>query len=607
MANPLVNPAGATAASVDAAIALLERGALDQAERLLADALRRAPGDADAQFAMAGLRGVQGRYAEAVPLLKKALAKRPRDFGGWMNLGSALLLLNRLDKALEALDRAIAINPTESSAHANRARALVGQQKFAEGARAFEQAAALAPDDARVLSHAIEIKRKVCDWHNLAGLEERLSALVRAGHAADPLLLSTVSADPALLCANARLYWASLNPSLPTPRPIQRRARDTDRTKRRIGYLSHDFREHATAYLMAELFESHDRSRFEVVAFSYGFDDKGPMRTRLRKAFDRFVDLERSSDLDMAEKIAASDIDILVDLKGYTPYARLGPLALRPAPIQCTWIGYPGTLGTEAVDYVIADRWVSPPEHEAHFTEAVVRLPGCYQVNDRARAIAEDVPTRAECGLPENAFVLACFNSQQKLSPALLDAWCRVLAQVPDAVLWMLSDNAAASDNLRREVQARGIAPERLVIAGFMQPLARHLARVRLADLQLDTLPYGAHTTASDALWAGVPIITCLGDAFAGRVGASLLDAMGVPELIARCPEEYERLALELARDRDRLAALRARIATNRDSAPLFDTQRFRRNLEAAYTVMWERHRAGERPSPIDVPDHPEA
>ena len=600
-----MRPRNPASPGVDEAIALLSSGAIEPAERILVGVMRQQPGNVDAQLAMASLRGMQGRYAEAVPLLRKALGKRPGDFGGWMNLGSALLLLNRHEKALEALDRAVALNPAEAAAHANRARALVGLQRFAEGAKAFETASRLDIEDAEVLSHAIEIKRKVCDWESLEGLEQRLIALVRAGRAADPLLFSTICAEPALLHANARLSWAKRFPPAPGQPHLHRSRPGADKPKIRIGYLSHDFREHATAYLMAELFEGHDRERFEIIALSYGFDDKGPMRTRLRKAFDRFIDVEAASDREIAERIAAAEIDILVDLKGYTPYARLGMLAMRPAPIQCQYIGYPGTLGSPAVDYIIGDRWVTPAEHEPHFSEAVVRLPGCYQVNDRARAIADPGPTRAECGLPQDALVFCCFNSQQKVSPGFMDIWCRILARVPGSVLWMLSDNPGADRNLKKEAKARGIDPDRIVIAGFTSPLARHLARLRLADLQLDTLPYCAHTTASDALWAGLPIVTCLGTSFAGRVGASLVDAIGAPELITRSLEDYERLAVELACDRERLAAIRAEIQANRDRAALFDTPRFRRNLEAAFETIWAKYRAGEKPCSFDVADQP--
>jgi len=357
--------------------------------------------------------------------------------------------------------------------------------------------------------------------------------------------------------------------------------------KIRLGYLSADFHQHATAYLIAEVFERHDRARFEVAAYSYGPDDRSGMRARLKGAFDRFLDIRPLAHGEAARQIHEAGIDILVDLKGYTTHARTEILAYRPAPIQVNYLGYPGTMGAEFMDYIIADPFLVPEDRQPFYSEALAYLPDCYQSNDTKREISEQVPSRAECGLPERGFVFCCFNNTYKITPAFFDIWMRLLHAVPGSVLWLLEANAAAKTNLRREAAARGIDPERLIFAP-RQHLPEHLARHRHADLFLDTLPCNAHTTASDALWASLPLLTCAGETFAGRVAGSLLQACGMPELITTSPEAYEAIALKLASEPSRVAVLRRRLEQQRLSAALFDIARFTRNLEAAYIRMWE-------------------
>jgi protein O-GlcNAc transferase len=369
----------------------------------------------------------------------------------------------------------------------------------------------------------------------------------------------------------------------------------------RVAYLSADLHEHATAYLMAELFERHDRERFEVTAVSWGPQVASPMRTRLQQAFEHFVDVRGRGDVEVAHWLREQEIDIAVDLKGYTFDARLGILAQRPVPVQVNYLGYPGTLAAPYIDYLIADAVVIPPEARMHYAEQVVWLPDSYQVNDRQRVIAARTPSRGELGLPERGIVFCSFNNNYKLTPEVFALWMRLLQQVEGSVLWLLEGNAAVAANLRREAQVRGIAPERLVFAP-RAPLPEHLARQRTADLFLDTLPCNAHTTASDALWAGLPLVTCLGATFAGRVAASLLTAVGLPELITPSLAEYEALALRLATDPEALAAVKAKLARNRDTYPLFDSDRTRRHLEAAYVTMWERYQRGEAPAAFAVP-----
>src|SRR5258706_6926608 len=370
--------------------------------------------------------------------------------------------------------------------------------------------------------------------------------------------------------------------------------------KIRVAYLSADFYSHATAALMAGVFETHNRTRIETTAVSFGPDDKSPMRNRLTAGFDRFLDVTRQSDSDVAQLLRSTEIDIVVDLKGYTQEARPGILAFRPAPVQAQYLGFPGTTGADYIDYIIADRTVIPETDRAYYSEKVVYLPDTYQANDSERRIADVTPSRAEAGLPDDGFVFCSFNNTYKIGPEIFAVWMRLLTSVEGSVLWLYQDNEAAARNLRREAEARGVSPQRLVFARRAD-LAEHLARHRLADPFPDTLPYGAHTTASDALWAGLPVLTCLGAAFPGRGAASLLPAVGLSELVTTTLVGYEQHALKLARQNDALVAIKAKLKSNRDAAPLFDTMRFTRNLEAAYLRMWEQYQRGESPEAFAV------
>jgi len=363
----------------------------------------------------------------------------------------------------------------------------------------------------------------------------------------------------------------------------------------RLAYLSADFHDHATAWLMAGLFELHDRSRFETTALSYGPTVESEMRQRLQRSFDRFIDLREQTDHEVATLARRLEIDIAIDLKGFTQTARTNILALRPAPIQVSYMGYPGTMGAGYIDYILADRLVIPKDHRQWYSEKVVYLPDSYQANDSKRRIADRAPTRDEACLPQKGFVFCSFNAVYKITPEVFTIWMRLLGAIDGSVLWLIEESAAATDNLRREAAERGISGERLVFAPRIDNDA-HLARHRLADLFLDTLPYNAHTTASDALWAGLPVLTCLGSTFAGRVAASLLTAVGLPELITTSLDEYEALALRLAREPELLSSFSSGLAKNRLTCPLFNTERHARHVEAAFTRMWEIHERGEAP-----------
>jgi protein O-GlcNAc transferase len=438
----------------------------------------------------------------------------------------------------------------------------------------------------------------VCDWDGIDGAIASLARRIVAGERATPPFPAlAMLSDPAVLLAAARTWTGARYPPRHDLAPVEV-PRANGRI--RIGYFAATLHEHATAYLMAQLFEAHDRDRFEIVAFSYGPRTGDAMRARLVAAFDRFEEIGTRSDLEAATLARSARIDIAVDLMGYTRDARPGIFACRAAPLQVAYLGYPGTLGAPYVDYAIVDRTVVPSSQQGDYSEKLVYMPACYQVNDARRPRPGQGPARAGQGLPADAFVYCCFNNNFKLTPRVFDVWMRILREVEGSVLWLMQDNAWAAGNLRKEAHARGVDARRLVFARRV-PLAEHLARHRIADLFLDTLPYNAHTTTSDALWMGLPVLTCLGESFAGRVAASLLKAIGMPELVAATPVEYEERAVALARDPRALRALRDKLAVQLRAAPLFDAGRFARDLENAYRAMHARMLAGLPPDHIDA------
>lgn len=567
------------------------------------DVLRADPNQVDALIALGVLAGMRGQLGEAVKHLKRAAQRSPGSDAAQYNLGQALIRLGQHAEAAEALDRAVAI-ADQPHIHEKLGDCLrqLGRldEAVAHYQRALDQSGPRAGD--MLLSSLVETKRRICDWTGLAALETRLLDAVARGGTVEPLLLHYVSDDAALLKRNAIAYADGFLRPMIDPAVTARRFehKRSERQRLRVGYLCSDFRNHATAHLIADMIESHDRGRFEIVALSYGLDDKSAMRKRLEAAFDRFVDVAQLASADIARKIHGLGIDILIDLNGYIANSRPEILAARAAPIQCHYLAFPGTLGNRDTDYMIVDPVIVPPGDEVHYVEALARLPDCYQANDRRRAAATQTPSRAACGLPETGAVLASFNNAIKLSPAVFDIYMRVLTATPGSVLWLFAEDELTSANLKREAAARGVAPERLIFAAYV-PLPEHLARLRHADLLLDSFPYGAHTTASDALWMGVPVLTVAGRSFASRVGASLLRAAGLPELVAPTPADYEREAITLARDPDRIAQLKHKLAAAREGCALFDTARFTRHLEAAYAMMWARWLRGEAPATFDV------
>jgi predicted O-linked N-acetylglucosamine transferase (SPINDLY family) len=428
-------------------------------------------------------------------------------------------------------------------------------------------------------------KLQCCDWGSFEDDRKTILARLRAGQRVVPPVLSAALLDS----PSDQLVAAQMvaHDRFPTG-PVLWRGEAYSHHRIRVAYVSADFHAHATAVLMAGVFEHHDRAKFETFAISFGRDDGSPSRARLRKGVERFLDVRGQSDADIARLMRGLEIDIAVDLKGYTSEARPAVFSLRPAPVQVNYLGFPGTMGAPFMDYLIADPIVVPETDKPFYSEQIVRLPDTYQANDGTREISDAPVDRARAGLPPSGFVFCCFNNSYKIQPAVFDVWMRLLNSVQESVLWLLADNDAATNNLKREASKRDIDPDRLVFAPRC-PLPEHLARHRLADLFLDTLPYNAHTTASDALWAGLPVLTCKGRTFAGRVAASILHAAGFPELVTESLEDYEALAMHLARDRAVLAKMKSRLAAERATMTLFDAAHFTRNLEAAYATMHER------------------
>jgi predicted O-linked N-acetylglucosamine transferase (SPINDLY family) len=435
------------------------------------------------------------------------------------------------------------------------------------------------------------------DWRDYDRQVAAIDAGIHAGQrVARPFVYQAVSQSPRDLQACSRIFAEARYAAIDAPIA---RNQAGESGKIRIGYVSADFRDQATALLMAGLYELHDKRRFEIVAFDNGGSDGSAVRARLEAAFDKIVPIAGLPDDAAAARVREEKIDILVNLNGYFGAPRMGVFARRPAPVQVNYLGFPATLGAPYIDYIIADRIVIPEDERQYYTEQVVWLPDSYQVNDSKRAIAAD-SHRAAHGLPEDAFVFCNFNQSYKLAPATFTLWMSILKQTDGSVLWLLDSIAAFRENLAREAERQGVARERLVFAPAA-PVAEHLARLKLADLFLDSLPYNAHTTASDALWAGLPLLTRRGSAFPGRVAASLLSAARLPELITQTPAEYEQLAIALAGDKARLRALRDRLAQNRTACPLFDTARFARHIESAFTAMIGIARRGEPPRAFAV------
>lgn len=557
----------------------------------------------------AGIRDWQaGDRAAAERQFRAALARRPRYAAACSNLGMVLVEQARYEEGHALLTRAVALDPEHVGARINLANTLYIDGRLDQALPHYEAALALAPLLPEVRLNVLRPLMDACAWDQVERITAELLAMHRDSPArvwADAVLPFTSQLLP--LPGDLRLRvageharrledaWFVRRPGVQALRPAR------DATRLRVGYLSRDFRNNAVGHLTAGMFALHDRSRFEVSAYSIGPDDGSEWRRRVAGGCEHFIDLRDAEPEAAARRIAADGIDVLVDFGGHTGGSRPEILALRPAAVQVNWLGYPGTLGGGLADYVIADRIALPPEFESDYSEAVARMPNCYQVNDRAQAIATRVPGRAEEGLPAQGVVYCAFNQAFKIDRAVFAAWMRVLAAVPGSVLWLQRGNELAANRLRAAAKQAGIDPLRLVFAASL-PKPEHLARHVLADVFLDTWEVNAGTTASDALWAGLPVLTCPGGRFVTRVAASLVSVAGMPEFIAEDRADYERIAIELGRSPARVAAAKAKLAGLRLKCPLFDTGAFVRDIERAYEIMAGAQRAGRAPQSFDLP-----
>ncbi|HEX5280598.1 MAG TPA: tetratricopeptide repeat protein [Micropepsaceae bacterium] len=616
----------------DRAQALMALGRPAEALASVEQAIKCEPGNGVFPLMRGDLLVMLNRYQEAVAAYDAGLKLRPNVSDAWNRRGIALAQMGRKAEGLESFDKAIRIDPGHSEARNNRANILFGEKRFPEAAREFEQVLRAAPDSPYAAGFLIQSRLRSCDWSNLEKDRERLAAGIAKGERLiDPQGYLSICTNPQSQLHCARIVMQDEGAAVEKgPPSVRHRASATPATspaggggkeahaldypslstgeetpgatgrRIRIAYLSADFRPHPVAFLIAGVFEHHDRNAFELTGVSLVQAGDSPIRNRIRAAFENFIDAAGRTDDDIAQELSRREIDIAVDLTGFTDGSRPAIMLRRPAPIQVNFLGFPGTMGSREIDYIIADRWLIPETARLFYDEKVVWMPHTYQANDSKREISDRVFTRRDMGLPEDGFVFCCFNNNYKVTPEIFAVWMRLLSQVPDSVLWLLKDNDAAAVNLRREAEARGVDANRLIFAARIAP-ADHFARQHLGDLFLDTSPYSAHTTGSDALFAGLPVISVYGATFPARVAVSLLHAAGMSELAMDSLDSYEAKALFFAQNREALKAIRSKLARSRDSAPLFNTALFTRHLEAAYRQMITLNRNGAGPQAFAV------
>lgn len=616
------------------AIELQNQGHVAPAEQLLLHYLTQAPTDPVAVYSLAVIWLRMPNPAPALDLLERAV-NAGTDFAPlWFAHATVLVKVGRRDDALQSYQRAIDLKPDYADAMINSGVLLRDLQQHVAALTRFQQVLALQPDNVMALSNAAtlmtEFKRgeeavamlerlvqlapehdyalgmlcheklQGCDWQGFEALSQRVIDGVRAGRRSSKslgLMALSDSAEDHQRCA--RLFAQQRYPAAAAPLWTGERYRH-DRI--RVAYVSPDLREHPVGHLMAGIFERHDKARFETTGLSLGVDDGSRLRERMTRAFDQFIDARQMTAVQIAALLREREIDIVVDLAGYTADSRSEIFTWRPAPVQVNFLGYPGTMGLSCMDYILADRHVIPPEHWRFYDEQVVYLPDAYLPPASNLQIAETTPSRADCGLPPTGVVFCSFNHDYKILPAVFAVWMRLLLQVPGSVLWLMSRSERSQRNLRASAQAAGIDPDRLVFAQRVPRVEDHLARYRVADLFLDTHPYNAHSTAADALLAGLPVLTCSGQSFPSRVAGSLLQAAGLPELVTHTVADYEQLALALARDPDRLAALKARLMERQCDSALFDVDAFTRHLETAYLAMWRQSQLGGARDALSAP-----
>ncbi|KRB85414.1 hypothetical protein ASE00_01030 [Sphingomonas sp. Root710] len=577
--------------------ALLGLGRLDEAHASSSKAVELQPGVAELHYNLAVVLEKMLRLDEAIVACDRAIACDPNHARAYGNRGHALFKLGRSPEAAESYAKAVTLDPGNQDHLYALANILQELGLLAEAVDCYRRVTALNPDHDGAIAQLAYQRARMCEWDSPDKAD--LGALA-VSQAVSPLIFTWLVDSPQLQHARATRYASEKFPAIGTapPRKAQRAG------PIRIGYFSAEFHDHAVMFQLARLFELHDRSRFSIHAYSFGPNQPSPMRQRLIEAFDVFHDVSGLNSREIAGLARADGIDVAIDLMGYTGHARPEIFSMRPAPVQVQYMGYPGTMGAPFVDYLVADDMLIPEGARAHYAEKIIYLPNSYQANDDRRQIAGRMPSRTELGLPSTGFVFCSFNNSHKITPAEFDIWMRLLTKVDGSVLWLFEANARVEDNLRREAAVRGVDPTRLIFAGRM-PHAEHLARLRQADLFLDCFQCNAHATAADALWAGVPVLTVPGQGYAARVGASVVHAVGLPELAVATREDYQRLALELATDPARLVEIRDRLAHNRTTMPLFDSARFTRHIETAFEMAYDRFWNGMEPDHIRVPGLP--
>ena len=588
---------------IEQAIALHQRGNLAEAEALYKTMLASDANNFDALHMLGIIRAQSGLFDEAEQLIRRAIEIDSTVVPCLHHYGTVLAMLKRYQDALNVYNSALKLASNYGPVYFDRGNALDALKRYDEALASYVKAQMLVPDSRYLKGKILHMKLMCCDWAQLGPLIESLEKdLQERSLPVEPFQYQAVASTARGMQRCTEVYTAGKYPRSATP---LWRGEKYNHSKIRVGYVSGEFRNHAVCLLMAGLFELHDKNRFELFAFDNGRDDGSEIRGRINRAFDNIVDISRQDDIQAASKIREEEIDILINLNGYFGDERTGVFSRKPSPILVNYLGFTATLGADYIDYIIADKYVIPPENAAFYTEKVVYLPDTYQVNDTKRPASERTPTRAEVKLPAAGFVFCCFCNNLKITPQLFDVWMRLLKTVPNSILWLLENHPSVSKNLQAEAKERHIEPGRLLFAPAIK-YADYLTRYRVADLFLDTFPFNGGATTSDALWAGLPVVTCSGQAFNARMSGSLLKTLGLPELITKSLEEYEALALKLAQDPASLTSIREKLALNRATRPLFDTARFTRHIEAAYEHMWESYQRGEKPQsfavdPIDL------
>ena len=593
-----INPSYANACN-NLGITLKELGQLDASVKNYKKALAIKPDFAEAHNNLGNALDLLGQLDAAVKCYENAVAYNPDYSEAHNNLGNAFKNLAKLDAAVKCYEKAVALKPDYAEAYHNLGNALLSLKRLDEALVSYERAIVLKPDIDFILGDLLHTKMQLCIWDDLSSqLDELRNKINSSKKVINPFPLLALIDNPELQMKTAETF---VNEKYPQSHVLSKIERYQKHQKIRIGYFSADFRNHPVSTLKTELYELHDRSQFEIYAFSYGPDTKDEMNLKIKSGVDHFHDVQKMSDNDLAILSRSFEIDIAVDLGGFTQDSRTGVFALQAAPIQVNYLGYSGTMAANYMDYLIADHTLIPEEKKHHYLEKIVYMPNSFMVNDTKTKLSNRLFTRVDTGLPTNGFVFCCFNNHYKITPYIFIGWMQILKAVEDSVLWLSEGNSSVVNNLIKEAKKNGVDENRLIFASRLDSMKDHLNRIKQADLFIDTLPYNAHATSSDALRMGLPVLTCVGNSFASRVAASLLNAVNLPELITTTQEQYESLAIQLATHPEKLKTIKDKLVNNLPTTPLYDTPLFTRHLESAYLTMYDRYQQGLDPDYIYV------